>query len=116
MAGAERLLKKDAATRLGFTAARISQFIREGLLKPDADGLISVAELERFRREAPVKFQMPGCRSGRRSAAQRQADAEAARWSRVAFDLYQQGWKLLPGREIKRVWQELNDAVAVHFE
>ena len=116
MAEVERMLKTQAAARLGVTKARVSQLIRDGHLRPDDQGLITAQELQRFKREAPIKFQHPGCRSGRRSAAQQQADAEAARWSRVAFDLYQQGWKLLPGREMKRVWQELNDAVAVHFE
>ena len=110
------MLKTQAAARLGVTKARVSQLIRDGHLRPDDQGLITAQELQRFKREAPIKFQHPGCRSGRRSAAQRQAEAEAAAWSRVAFDLHGLGWKLLPGKEVQRIWRELNASIDTHFE
>ena len=63
------MLKKDAASLLGVSPSRVSQLIRHGHLRPEPDGTITAAEVERCRRQEPIGWQPPYLRSGRRPAA-----------------------------------------------
>ena len=80
-------LKKQAAGLLGISPARVSQLIRDGHLKPSPDGSITAAAVEHCRRHAPVTWQVPGMKSGRKSAAQHERERCNRRWYAVASKL-----------------------------
>ena len=63
------MLKRDAAALLGVSPARVSQLIRDGHLRPEPDGSVTPAEVDRCRRCEPINWQMACARSGRRPAA-----------------------------------------------
>ena len=106
-----RLLKKDAATALGITAARVSQLIRDGHLRPDPDGLITPEEVQRCKREAPVAWQLPGYKSGRPSDAELKERSAWRAWAQVEGQLARDGWSLRSD-QARELWPLFRSAVA----
>ena len=106
-----RLLKKDAATLLGVTPARISQLIRDGYLRPDPDGLITPEEVARCKREAPVAWQLPGYKSGRPSDAELRERSTWRGWAQVEGQLARDGWTLRSD-QARELWPLFRSAVA----
>ena len=87
------MLKKEAAELLGVTPARVSQLIRDGFLKTSHDGSVSAAAVEHCRRHAPVAWQVPGAKSGRRSAEQAQRERMDQLWCAVAAKMAAAGYR-----------------------
>jgi hypothetical protein len=87
------MLKRQAAELLGVSPARVSQLIRDGYLKPSPDGSISAAAVEHCRRHAPVAWQIPGARSGRKSAAQAERERLNRLWHAVAAKMAGKGYQ-----------------------
>lgn len=87
------MLKKQAAELLGVTPARVSQLIRDGYLKPSPDGSVSAAAVEHCRQHAPVAWQVPGAKSGRRSAEQAEQDRIDLLWCAVAAKMAAAGYR-----------------------
>jgi hypothetical protein len=112
---APTLLKKEAATRLGITPTRVSQLIKEGHLFPDENGRISEDELARCRRQAPVAWQTGGAKSGRRSAAQIEAERRRQGWVRIAAKCHSKARWDLSGPEVEAAWLLLRELVAEHL-
>jgi hypothetical protein len=87
------MLKRQAAEMLGISPARVSQLIRDGYLKPSPDGSITAAAVEHCRRHAPVTWQVPGMKSGRKSAAQHERERLDRLWYAVASKMAGKGYK-----------------------
>lgn len=87
------MLKREAADLLGVSPARVSQLIRDGFLKPSADGSISAAAVEHCRHHAPVAWQIPGAKSGRKSAAQAEQERLNQLWRAVAAKMAGLGYR-----------------------
>jgi len=104
-----RLLKREVAELLGVTPARVSQLVRDGHLRPEADGRILESEVDRCRRCEPIRWQMPCLKSGRRSAAKEQALADARRW--VAVEVALNGYWSLSAAQWQEVAQRLFPAM-----
>ena len=106
-----RLLKKEAATVLGVTPARISQLVRDGHLRPGPDGLITPEEVARCRREAPVAWQLPRYKSGRPSDAELKERSAWRAWAQVEGQLARDGWSLRSD-QARELWPLFRSAVA----
>ena len=87
------MLKKEAAELLGVTPARVSQLIRDGYLKPSPDGSVSAAAVEHCRQHAPVAWQVPGAKSGRRTSAQAERERLDQLWHAVAAKMAAAGYR-----------------------
>ena len=87
------MLKRQAAELLGVSPARVSQLIRDGYLKPSPDGSITAAAVEHCRRHAPVAWQIPGAKSGRKSTAQAERERKGRHWKAVAAKMAGKGYK-----------------------
>jgi len=107
----KHLFKKDAAALLGVTPARVSQLIRDGYLMPGPDGLISPDEVERCRRDAPIAWQLPGCKSGRPSHAELRERQAWRAWAQVEGQLARDGWDLRSDKA-RELWPLFRSAVA----
>ena len=87
------MLKRQAAESLGVSPARVSQLIRDGYLKPSPDGSITAAAVEHCRQHAPVTWQVPGAKSGRKSAAQAERERKDRLWRAVAAKMASKGYQ-----------------------
>jgi DNA-binding transcriptional regulator YdaS (Cro superfamily) len=87
------MLKRQAAELLGVSPARVSQLIRDGYLSPSTDGSITAAAVEHCRQHAPVAWQVPGLKSGRKSAAQAERERLNRLWHAVAAKMAGKGYK-----------------------
>jgi hypothetical protein len=87
------MLKRQAAELLGVSPARVSQLIRDGFLTPSPNGSITAAAVEHCRRHAPVAWQIPGAKSGRKSAAQAERERLDQLWYAVATKMAATGYK-----------------------
>ena len=105
------MLKVKAAELLGITPARVSQLIKAGHLRPQADGSITVAEVERCRREAPVSWQSPGMKSGRKSAAQHERERRDSLWYAVAMKLRGKGYSSWSSAQVRECWRDFRAAI-----
>jgi hypothetical protein len=105
------MLKKQAAEALGISPARVSQLIRDGHLHPQADGTITVAEVERCKREAPVHWQSAGMRSGRKSAAQLERERKDLLWYNIGVKLRGRGYNSWTYAQIRGAWQDFRAAI-----
>ena len=105
------MLKVKAAELLGVTPARVSQLIKAGHLHPQADGSLSVAEVERCRREAPVSWQSTGMKSGRKSAAQHERERKDLLWYNVAMKLRGQGYRDWQSAQVRQTWRDFRTAI-----
>jgi hypothetical protein len=86
------MLKVQAAELLGITPARVSQLIKDGYLVPEPDGTVTVEEVDRCRRRAPIRWQSPGMRSGRKSKATHERERKDRLWYAVASKLRGMGY------------------------
>jgi hypothetical protein len=105
------MLKSKAAAMLGVTPARISQLIKAGHLRPEPDGSITVAEVERCRREAPVSWQTAGMKSGRKSAAQHERERRDSLWCAVSSKLRGRGYSSWTYAQVRQTWQDFRAAI-----
>lgn len=87
------MLKRQAAELLGVSAARVSQLIANGHLKRSPDGSITAAAVEHCRQHAPVAWQVPSAKSGRKSAAQAERERRDRLWHAVASKMAGLGYK-----------------------
>jgi hypothetical protein len=71
----------------------VSQLIRDGFLTPSPDGSITAAAVEHCRRHAPVAWQIPGAKSGRKSAAQAEQERKDRLWRLVAAKMAGKGYQ-----------------------
>ena len=105
------MLKVKAAEMLGVTPARVSQLIRDKHLRPEPDGSITVAELERCRREAPVSWQSTGHKSGRKSAATHERERKDLLWYNVGVKLRGRGYSNWSAAQIREAFQDFRDTI-----
>ena len=105
------MLKSKAAALLGITPARVSQLIRDKHLRPEPDGSISVAEVERCRREAPVAWQSTGHKSGRKSAAQHERERKDLLWYKIGVKLRGRGYSGWTSAQVRQTWQDFRAAI-----
>jgi hypothetical protein len=105
------MLKKQAAQMLGITPARISQLIRDKHLRPEPDGSITVGEVERCRRHAPVAWQSAAMRSGRKSAAQHERERKDSLWYAVASKLRGQGYRDWQYSQVRQTFRDFRTAI-----
>jgi hypothetical protein len=105
------MLKVKAAEMLGITPARVSQLIKAGHLHPQADGSLTVAEVERCRREAAVNWQSAGMKSGRKSAAQHERERRDSLWYAVASKLRGQGYSSWQYSQVRETWRDFRAAI-----
>jgi hypothetical protein len=105
------MLKVKAAEMLGVTPARVSQLIRDKHLRPEPDGSITVAEVERCRREAPVNWQSAGMKSGRKSAAQHERERRDSLWYAVASKLRGKGYSQWTHAQVRETWRDFRAAI-----
>ena len=105
------MLKSKAAEMLGISPARVSQLIRDKHLRPEPDGSISVIEVERCRREAPVSWQSQGMKSGRKSAAQHERERRDSLWYAVASKLRGQGYSQWTHAQVRETWRDFRAAI-----
>ena len=105
------MLKSKAAALLGVTPARVSQLIRDKHLKPEPDGSITVAEVERCRRQAPVSWQSAGMKSGRKSAAQHERERKDLLWHNIASKLRGRGYSQWSSAQVRETWRDFRAAI-----
>jgi hypothetical protein len=105
------MLKVKAAEMLGISPARVSQLIKAGHLRPEPDGSISVAEVERCKRQAPVHWQSAGMKSGRKSAATHERERRDSLWYAVAMRLRGRGYSSWSSAQIRQAWQDFRTAI-----
>jgi hypothetical protein len=105
------MLKSKAAKLLGVSPARISQLIKAGHLRPEQDGSITVAEVERCRRDAPVSWQSTGMKSGRKSAATHERERKDLLWHNIGVKLRGRGYNSWTYAQIREVWQDFRAAI-----
>ena len=86
------MLKRQAAQMLGVSPARVSQLVRDGHLQAEPDGSITKAAVDYCRRHAPVAWQHPEARSGRRSAVQAERERLDQLWYAVAMKMRARGY------------------------
>jgi hypothetical protein len=106
------MLKRQAAEMLGISPARVSQLIRDGYLKPSPDGSITAAAVEHCRRHAPVTWQVPGMKSGRKSAAQHERERLDRLWYAVASKMAGKGYKGWQGRHCRGTFRDLKACIS----
>jgi DNA-binding transcriptional regulator YdaS (Cro superfamily) len=105
------MLKRQAAELLGVSPARVSQLIRDGYLKPSPDGSITAAAVEHCRRHAPVAWQIPGAKSGRKSAAQAEQERKDRLWRLVAAKMAGMGYQGWQGRHCRDTYRDLKRCI-----
>ena len=105
------MLKSKAAALLGVSPARVSQLIRDKHLRPEPDGSITVGEVERCRREAPVSWQSAGMKSGRKSAAQHERERRDSLWYAVSSKLRGRGYSSWSYAQVRQTWQDFRAAI-----
>jgi hypothetical protein len=105
------MLKVKAAEMLGVSPARVSQLIKNGHLHPQADGSITVSEIERCRREAPVSWQSAGMKSGRKSAAQHERERKDLLWYNIGVKLRGRGYPSWTSAQIREAFQDFRDTI-----
>ena len=105
------MLKSKAAELLGISPARISQLIKAGHLHPQADGSISVSDVERCRREAPVSWQSAGMKSGRKSAAQHERERKDLLWHNISSKLRGRGYAQWSSAQVRETWRDFRAAI-----
>jgi len=105
------MLKRQAAEMLGVTPARVSQLIRDGYLVPERDGSVTVAEVERCKRNAPVAWQSQSMKSGRKSAAQHERERRDSLWYAVASKLRGKGYSSWSYAEVRATWRDFRAAI-----
>jgi hypothetical protein len=105
------MLKSKAAAMLGVTPARISQLIKAGHLRPEPDGSITVGEVERCRKEAPVSWQTASMKSGRKSAAQHERERRDSLWYAVSSKLRGRGYSSWSYAQVRQTWQDVRAAI-----
>ena len=105
------MLKSKAAEMLGVSPARVSQLIRDGQLRPEPDGSVSAAEVDRCRREAPVSWQSAGHKSGRKSAAQHERERKDLLWYNIGVKLRGRGYSSWTYAQIRQAWQDFRAAI-----
>lgn len=103
------MLKKEAASLLGVTPARVSQLIRDGSLKPEADGSVTEAAVEQCRRS--VAWQHPEMKSGRKSAAQHERERRDLLWCSVTSKLRGQGYRDWQYGQVRQTWRDFRTAI-----
>ena len=99
------MLKRQAAELLGVSPARVSQLVRDGHLQVEPDGSITREAVEHCRQHAPVAWQHPQMRSGRKSAAQAERERLDALWFLVAQKMRiagYEGWQSWHARDTFR--------------
>ena len=106
------MLKRQAAELLGVSPARVSQLIRDGYLKPSPDGSITAAAVEHCRRHAPVAWQVPGMKSGRKSAAQAEGERRDRLWRAVASKMAGLGYEGWQGRHCRKTFRDLKACIS----
>jgi len=105
------MLKRQAAELLGVSPARVSQLIRDGYLKPSPDGSITAAAVEHCRRHAPVAWQIPGAKSGRKSAVQAERERLDQLWYAVAIKMAGAGYKGWQAWHCRDTWRDLKRCI-----
>jgi hypothetical protein len=105
------MLKSKAAAMLAVTPARISQLIKAGHLRPEPDGSITVGEVERCRKEAPVSWQTASMKSGRKSAAQHERERRDSLWYAVSSKLRGRGYSSWSYAQVRQTWQDFRAAI-----
>lgn len=105
------MLKKQAAELLGVTPARVSQLIRDGYLKPSPDGSVTAAAVEHCRQHAPVAWQDPGAKSGRRSAEQAERERLDHLWHAVAAKMAAAGYRNWQAWHCRDVFRDLKRSI-----
>jgi hypothetical protein len=105
------MLKSKAAELLGVTPARVSQLIKAGHLHPQADGSLSVTEVERCRRQAPVSWQSAGMKSGRKSAAQHERERKDLLWYNISVKLRGRGYSSWSSSQVRETWRDFRAAI-----
>jgi hypothetical protein len=105
------MLKRQAAELLGISPARVSQLIRDGYLNPSPDGSITAAAVEHCRQHAPVAWQVPGAKSGRKSAAQAEREREDRLWRAVAAKMVGKGYQGWQGRHCRDTFRDLKRCI-----
>ena len=105
------MLKSKAAELLNITPARVSQLIKAGHLRPEPDGSITVAEVERCKRQAPVHWQSAGMKSGRKSAATHERERKDLLWHNVGVKLRGRGYSSWTYSQIRQAWQDFRAAI-----
>jgi len=89
----------------------VSQLIRDGYLKPSPDGSITAAAVEHCRRHAPVAWQIPGAKSGRKSAAQAERERLDQLWYAVAAKMAGKGYKDWQAWHCRDTWRDLKRCI-----
>jgi len=105
------MLKREAAEMLGITPARVSQLIKAGQLRPLADGSVTVAEVERCKRESAINWQSAGMKSGRKSAAQHERERRDRLWYAVASKLRGNGYSSWSYADVRATWRDFRAAI-----
>lgn len=105
------MLKKQAAELLGVTPARVSQLIRDGFLKPSPDGSVTAAAVEHCRHHAPVAWQVPGAKSGRRSTEQAERERLDHLWCAVAAKMAGLGYREWQAWHCRDVFRDLKRCI-----
>jgi DNA-binding transcriptional regulator YdaS (Cro superfamily) len=106
------MLKRQAAELLGVSPARVSQLIRDGYLIPEPDGSITAAAVEHCRQHAPVAWQVPGAKSGRKSASQAERERIDQLWHAVALKMASLGYKGLQARHCCATFRDLKACIS----
>jgi hypothetical protein len=107
------MLKRQAAELLGVSPARVSQLIRDGYLRPSPDGSITAAAVEHCRQHAPVAWQVPGLKSGRKSAAQAERERLNRLWHAVAAKMAGKGYQGWQAWHCRDTFRDLKACISV---
>jgi hypothetical protein len=106
------MLKRQAAELLRVSPARVSQLIRDGHLKPSPDGSITAAAVEHCRQHAPVAWQVPSAKSGRKSAAQVERERIDRLWWLVAAKMAGKGYQSWQGHHCRVAFRDLKACIS----
>ena len=109
--GVRTLLQREVAELLGVSRARVSQLIKAGHLRPEADGRCTRAEVERCAREAAVAWSHPQAKGGRPSRAELAHRESITRWLRVRQAMENAGYDGLHADQWRRLFESLFAAV-----
>ena len=109
--GPPTLLQREVADLLGVTRPRVSQLIKAGHLRPEADGRCTREEVERCKREEPIAWSHPEAKGGRPSRAELAQRDEITRWLQVRRAMEHAGYDGLHADQWRRLFQSLIAAV-----
>ena len=76
---------------------------------PEAEGSVTEAAVEHCRRS--VAWQVPGMKSGRKSAAQHERELRDSLWYAVASKLRGQGYKNWQSGQLRQTWRDFRSAI-----